>query len=48
MRSDVANVAKPWLQIGDVALHRRIVTILTAQDTYLANFRSMAPQPWNG
>jgi methyl-accepting chemotaxis protein len=31
---------------ADVALHRRIVTILTAQDTYLANFRSTASQPW--
>ncbi|ENO81922.1 putative methyl-accepting chemotaxis protein [Thauera sp. 27] len=31
---------------ADVALHRRIITILTAQDTYLSNFRSMAPQSW--
>ncbi|MBN8441058.1 MAG: nitrate- and nitrite sensing domain-containing protein [Thauera sp.] len=35
-----ANVA------ADVALHRRIITILTAQDTYLSNFRSMAPKAW--
>ena len=31
---------------ADTALHRRIITILTAQDTYLANFRSLAPQAW--
>ena len=35
-----ANVA------ADVKLHRRIITILTAQDTYLANFRSVAPSAW--
>ncbi|HRP24171.1 MAG TPA: nitrate- and nitrite sensing domain-containing protein [Thauera sp.] len=32
---------------ADVPLHRRIITILTAQDTYLANFRSMAPPAWS-
>ncbi len=31
---------------ADVALHRRIITILTAQDTYLAGFRAMAPRAW--
>ncbi|HAF54376.1 MAG TPA: methyl-accepting chemotaxis protein, partial [Thauera sp.] len=31
---------------ADVALHRRIITILTAQDTYLTNFRAMAPREW--
>jgi methyl-accepting chemotaxis protein len=32
---------------ADVALHRRIITILTAQETYLSTFRSMAPKAWN-
>ncbi|CAH1745418.1 Putative methyl-accepting chemotaxis protein [Thauera humireducens] len=32
---------------ADVTLHRRIITILTAQDTYLSNFRSMAPRDWS-
>jgi len=31
---------------ADTTLHRPIITILTAQDTYLANFRSLAPQAW--
>ena len=31
---------------ADVKLHRRIITILTAQDTYLANFRTLAPPTW--
>ncbi|KAI5912787.1 nitrate- and nitrite sensing domain-containing protein [Thauera sp. 2A1] len=31
---------------ADVSLRRRIITILTAQDTYLSNFRSMAPKAW--
>ncbi|QDF95523.1 chemotaxis protein [Azoarcus sp. DD4] len=33
-------------QPADVALHRRIITILTAQDTYLASFRPMARAEW--
>ena len=31
---------------ADLALHRRIITILTAQDTYLSTFRSLAAQEW--
>ncbi|MDO9600373.1 MAG: nitrate- and nitrite sensing domain-containing protein [Azoarcus sp.] len=34
-------------QPADVALHRRIITIITAQDTYLANFQPMALPDWN-
>lgn len=31
---------------ADVALHRRIITILTAQQTYFAGFREMATAEW--
>ena len=34
-------------QAADVPLHRRIITIITAQDTYLASFRPMARSEWN-
>ncbi len=39
-----STACSPPNAAADVALHRRIITILTAQDTYLSNFRSMAPQ----